>query len=192
MFRDYDKEYYFDKNNPWTKDGNVAIKEIHDVFSIHGEVLDLGFGMGRHSVEFAKLGCSVESCEVSKIGFSSLNEQKDQQNLPISLYLEDMFSFNFKKSYDIVFAHMVFQYAKDRTQFKEILSKIQIHTKVGGINYVRVPIEGMSLAFPFLLDSLDTLKSYYVGWDILFERSEKKKFEDGRKGNYILLIAKKL
>ncbi len=55
-------------------------------FRIH-KVLDLGFGIGRHTIFFAKNGFNVYGIDPSKSGYEFANKWSKQENVEFKLIL---------------------------------------------------------------------------------------------------------
>jgi hypothetical protein len=66
------------------------------------------------------------------------NDLKEKKQIS-NLYHGDMFEFEFPDIYDCVFSNMSLQYAKDQQQFSEMIYKMQSHTNIEGINYIKLP-----------------------------------------------------
>jgi 2-polyprenyl-3-methyl-5-hydroxy-6-metoxy-1,4-benzoquinol methylase len=191
MYRDYDKHYFKKINNPWNKDAKSAINEIKQVYNISGKVLDLGYGVGRHTKEFTKLNCDVTCIDISQLGFNRLSQYNKNNNLNIKIFNQDMFTFKITGKYDIIFSYMSLQYSKNKKQFSETIEKLKQKTKIGGINYIKIPTKHMTLDFPYKIKGISELKKYYKDWKILFQKEEIKLNQDKTTSSYVLLIVKK-
>lgn len=71
-------------------------------------VLDLGTGLGRHAICFAKKGLKVSAIDISEYGIKHLQSWAVNENLEIETQIGDMLSLPYDdKSFDCVFAYHV-------------------------------------------------------------------------------------
>lgn len=98
-------------------------------------VLDLGAGLGRHSILFAKLGLKVSAIDLSDYGMSNLKEWANKENLKIDIKIGDMMDLPYTdNSFDCVFAYHVISHT-DTTGAKKVISEIERVLKPGGEIY---------------------------------------------------------
>jgi hypothetical protein len=81
-----------------------------------------------------------------------------------------MFTFKITGKYNIIFSYMSLQYAKNKKQFSEIIETLKQKTKIGGINYIKIPTKQMTLDFPHKIKNITELKKYYQNCEILLEK----------------------
>ena len=88
------------------------------------KILDLGCGLGRHSLFFAENGFEVHAFDLSESGFDKFMEQIKNENLNICIKLGDMLSLPYKDSYfDCVLAYHSI-YHTDSLGIKQVISEI--------------------------------------------------------------------
>lgn len=98
-------------------------------------VLDLGAGLGRHSILFAKLGFNVSAIDLSEYGMDNLKKWASKENLKIDIKLGDMMNLPYAdNSFDCVFAYHVISHT-DTAGTKKVLSEIERILKPNGEVY---------------------------------------------------------
>ena len=182
--------FFEDINNPWSVWWEEEVKRIHDLLW-KWKVLDLGFWVWRHVKQLLDLDYDLTWVELSKIWYTRLQEELVNKKKCANLYLGDMFEFQFDKKYDCIFSNMTLQYSDSEQKFAEMIAKMKKNTNIWGINYIKLPAHWMSLWFPFKILDLGALKYYYHDWEILFDKFETQKKEDGKLGVYVTIIARK-
>ena len=71
-------------------------------------ILDLGCGLGRHAILFAKNGFKITACDLSEYGVNHLNEWADKENLKIETVVCDMLKLPFSEnSFDAIFSYFL-------------------------------------------------------------------------------------
>ena len=181
--------FFKEVNNPWNTGWEEEIQRIHQLLW-KWKIFDLGFWVGRHIKQLLDLEYDLSWIDLSKIWYLRLQNDIKQKNQFASLYHWDMFDFSFEETYDCIFSNMSLQYADSKEQFNDMILKIKKHTNIWGINYIKLPAQGMSLWFPYKILDLETLKSYYSDWEIIFDSFETHQKKDGKKGVYVTIIAK--
>jgi SAM-dependent methyltransferase len=88
-------------------------------------VLDLGSGLGRHAVCFAKHGLKVSAMDISDYGIQYLRSWAESENLNIETCVGDMLSLPYDdNSFDCVFAYHVISHS-DTAGVKKIIKEIE-------------------------------------------------------------------
>jgi ubiquinone/menaquinone biosynthesis C-methylase UbiE len=88
------------------------------------KILDLGCGLGRHSLFFAKNGFEVHAFDLSESGLGKFMEQIKNEELNICVKLGDMLSLPYKDSYfDCILAYHSI-YHTDSLGIKQVISEI--------------------------------------------------------------------
>lgn len=94
--------------------------------------LDLGCGLGRHSIYFAKNGFEVSSADLSDYAVNHLAEWAEREKLSIGIKSCDMLKLPFEDaSFDCIMAYNVI-YHTDTQGFIRTLGEIQRVLKPGG------------------------------------------------------------
>lgn len=95
-------------------------------------VLDLGCGLGRHSVLFAKYGFNVTAVDISEYAIEKLKDTAKKNNLSINSQVCDMVNLPFgENSFDCIFSYLAISHT-DTEGFKKILSKLKEILKPDG------------------------------------------------------------
>ena len=88
-------------------------------------VLDLGTGLGRHAVCFAKAGLKVSALDISEYGIQHLQAWAASENLSINTRVGDMLALPYAdKSFDCVFTYHVISHS-DTAGVKQIIKEIE-------------------------------------------------------------------
>lgn len=99
-------------------------------------LLDLGCGLGRHSIFFAKRGFSVSAFDLSLEGTQYLKSWAARENLQINVKAADMLHIPYPdNSFDCVFAFHVISHT-DTAGIRKILAEIRRSLKSGGEFYL--------------------------------------------------------
>ncbi|MBZ9623813.1 MULTISPECIES: class I SAM-dependent methyltransferase [unclassified Clostridium] len=94
--------------------------------------LDLGCGLGRHSIYFAKKGFEVNSLDLSEYGVNHLKRWAEEEQVDIAVDICDMLNLPFKNdSFDCIMAYNVI-YHTDTDGFIKSLDEIKRVLKSGG------------------------------------------------------------
>jgi len=103
------------------------------------DVLDLGCGIGRHAIAFAKAGFCVTATDASENAIAHLNESAKELNLPIRTkacyFLDDIFP---TASFDIVLSYNVI-YHGYREQFAQAIERVRALLSLEGLFFFTCP-----------------------------------------------------
>lgn len=98
----------------------------------YNSFLDLGCGLGRHSIYMASHGFDVTAIDLSEYGVSHLNEWAKKSNLDIKTGVCNMLSLPFEdNSFDCIMAYNVI-YHTDTPGFSKVFNEIKRILKPGG------------------------------------------------------------
>jgi SAM-dependent methyltransferase len=96
-------------------------------------ILDLGCGVGRHSLEFARRGHKVVGVDRTKSYLERAKASAADENLDIEFVLEDMRSFRRESSFDITLSMFTsFGYFEDPEEQMRVLRNIHFSLRPGG------------------------------------------------------------
>lgn len=97
-------------------------------------LLDLGCGVGRHAIFFARRGFTVEAFDLSEEGLAELKE--GCRGLPVNTTSGEMKNLPYEdSSFDCVLAYHVI-YHTDTAGIKQVISEIKRVLKLGGEFYI--------------------------------------------------------
>ncbi len=175
-------------------------------------VLDLGCGLGRHTIFFARRGFGVSAMDLSPVGVESTSKWALQEGLHVDVREGDMLSLPFHDaSFDCLFSYHVISHT-DTPGARKIIAEIRRVTKPGGEIYVTMcsketwsykeagyPIidentvcktDGTEVDVPHFYVDLDGLLELFSGFEIIGVRHVDDCYFDGQKRNskhYFLL-----
>lgn len=102
------------------------------------KILDLGCGIGRHSILFAQKGFVVDAFDLSESGIEELKEIIKKQKLPIKLEVGDMLSLPYKDNFfDCLLAYHVV-YHTDEKGIEKIMKEIKRVLKPQGEFFIDI------------------------------------------------------
>ncbi|MBC8061058.1 MAG: class I SAM-dependent methyltransferase [Clostridiaceae bacterium] len=121
---------------PWLKPCEdsyyMATKWLDSGFK---NVLDLGAGLGRHSIFLAKQGFKVSAIDLSDYGMNNLKQWAEKENFNIDIKVGDMVDLPYAdNSFDCVFAYHVISHT-DTLGARKVISEIERVLKKGGEIY---------------------------------------------------------
>lgn len=94
--------------------------------------LDIGCGLGRHSIYMAEKGFNITALDLSEYGVDHLKKWADEKGLNINTVVSDMLKLPFDdNSFDCIMAYNVI-YHTDGEGFKNIMKEIRRVLKPGG------------------------------------------------------------
>lgn len=112
-----EESYYFCEK--WKKQGRRS-------------VLDLGCGLGRHALLFAKSGFKVTAADISEYAVKQLREAENRENVIITSKICDMLNLPYREnSFDCIFSYLAVSHT-DTEGFHKILNKIKEILKPDG------------------------------------------------------------
>lgn len=116
-----EESYYYCEE--WKKQGKMS-------------VLDLGCGLGRHSLLFAKYGFDVTAVDISEYAVQRVKKAAEKEKLNITATVCDMANLPFKdNSFDCVFSYLAISHT-DTEGFNKILKKLAEILKPKGEIYL--------------------------------------------------------
>lgn len=166
-------------------DASKEVKMVIDKIPENCDVLDMGCGDGRHSLYLAQKGFNVDAFDISENGINKLNTLAKNNNLKINAWVEGVEDFIFKKKYDLIIAHGLFQFIKKDIRDKAI-KEMKNATNMGGYNIIAVFTDVIELPkdmSPYLIGIFKDgeIKDYYSDW--IIEDFQTYIFEDEHENN---------
>lgn len=176
-------------------------------------LLDLGCGVGRHSLLFAKRGFEVSACDLSKEGLDRLNKLSKEGGLNITTKECDMLSLPYKdKSFDCLIAYHSI-YHSDDEGIRKVINEIKRVLKAGGEAFISfntkngtsykdpenkhltegtlVKAKGHEAGIPHYFASKQDVESLLSDFKII-EFSYKEEYWDDYVGTHYFVLVKKI
>lgn len=167
-------------------------------------VLDLGAGLGRHSILFSKHGFNTSAIDLSVYAMNNLKQWSEKENLNIDIKVGDMVALPYAdNSFDSVFACHVISHT-DTAGTKKVISEIERVLKPGGEIYISMcskeAWEFKEAGFPkidenTILNTLDgpdkDVPHFYVNLDDILNLFHNFNIEKIRHTDYCYINLKK-
>jgi len=176
------------------------------------KILDLGCGIGRHSILFAKKGFDVDAFDLSESGIKELKEIIKKKKLPIKLKVGDMLSLPYKdNSFDCLLAYHVV-YHTDEQGIEKIIKEIKRVLKPQGeffldfnskmsstfkdkrnkhlTDNVLFKTEGHEIGIPHYYADKKDVDDLLKGFEILKLVHKEKSFPDNYKSAYYFVLGR--
>jgi 2-polyprenyl-3-methyl-5-hydroxy-6-metoxy-1,4-benzoquinol methylase len=176
--------------------------------SDYRSILDLGCGLGRHSIYFAKHGFDVSALDLSEEAVNHLKDWAKKEALNINIKNADMLNLPYDdNSFDCVFSYHVISHT-DTAGAKRIISEIERVLKPGGEVYLTLCSketrsfkdagypkidensivktgEGPEKGIPHFYINLDEIIKLFINFNLLRIRHTDDCFFEGKKQNSI-------
>jgi ubiquinone/menaquinone biosynthesis C-methylase UbiE len=137
MTKDYwDKKWDNRQNEPPNNFAKRAFLLVKD--KGYKTLLDVGCGIGRDSIFFAKSGFQVTSIDFSKGGIVDLKKKADNQKIKnLTVKQMDITDLKFDdKKFDVIYAHLTLHYFDDKTT-TQIFDKLYRILKPNGTIFIK-------------------------------------------------------
>jgi len=126
-------------------------------------VLDLGAGLGRHSICFAKNGLNVSAIDISEYGIKHLQAWAATENVSIETKVGDMLSLPYAdNSFDCIFAYHVISHS-DSIGIRKIIKEIERVLKPKGAVYLSFSSKGTDDFIETVRPKVDDNTMYWEG-----------------------------
>ncbi len=140
---------------------------------LHGEVLDLGCGLGNLALEAARAGCRVAALDGSSTGIARIRESAAAQGLALDAREADLAHYAIDRDYDgIVAIGLLMFFPRHRAE--ALLADILAHVRPGGVVALNTlttgtTFLGMFEAGHYHLFPVGALREAVAGWTLLDE-----------------------
>jgi tellurite methyltransferase len=143
---------------------------------VHGEVLELGCGLGNLALAAAHAGCRVSALDASPIAVADLQRRAGAPGLALRAGAAELRAYKAARQYDTVVAIGLLMFFSC-TEARAVLEQLRASVRPGGTAAVNVLIEGttfMAMFDPagYCLFGRDELAAAFEGWDVLLSRHE--------------------
>lgn len=162
---------------------------------LHGEVLELGCGLGNLALAAAQAGCRVTAMDASPIAVADLQRRAAALDLPLQATAAELRAYKAGRQYDTVVSIgllMFFPCADARAALGELRASV----RPGGTAAVNVLIEGttyMAMFDPagYCLFGREELAAAFEGWEVLLSRHEDFAAPGGTLKRFHTLVARR-
>jgi len=155
---------YQNKNTSTFGKPSKEVVELAEKLRKGSSVLDMACGEGRHGLFLAQNGFQVDAFDISENGIDKLKRIANENDIKINVWAESIEVFQFRKEYDLIISHGLFQFLKKDLREK-VIDDMKKHTKPGGYNIIAV--------FTSKLDLPEDLAPYMIG---VFQEGEVREY----------------
>ncbi|MGW8269528.1 MAG: class I SAM-dependent methyltransferase [Burkholderiales bacterium] len=143
---------------------------------LHGEVLDLGCGLGNLALAAAMRGCRVTALDASPVAIADLARRVREQGAAVEAHTAELRHYVPARTYDCVVAIglLMFFACNDA---RAVLARLRDAVRPGGIIALNVLVEGTTWLEPFgnqpyCLFSRNALSDECAGWKIVLSQHD--------------------
>jgi ubiquinone/menaquinone biosynthesis C-methylase UbiE len=174
--------------------------------------LDLGCGLGRHSIFFAENGFNVYSFDLSESGLEKFIEQTKKNKLSINIKLGDMLSLPYENNYfDCILAYHSI-YHTDSFGIKQVISEINRVLRKNGEAFLTfnsknnpsflkssnkimdkntvIKTEGNEMNIPHYYVNIEDIKKLLIDFKIITIRQIEDIWDENSSWHYFVNIKK--
>ena len=162
---------------------------------LKGRVLDFGCGMGNLAIAAAQRGCSVVALDASRAAISHLRQRAAAESLQVEAIEADLRNHEVTEDFDCVVSIGLLMFFDCPTAL-DVLLKLQVRVRDGGIAVINVLVEGTTYLDMFQPESYclfprTELERRFSNWNII--HSEFREFDapGQRIKSFVTLIAQK-
>lgn len=180
-----------------TEVGDYALNPFEQAIlpHLHGDVLDLGCGLGNLALAAAGAGCRVVALDASPTAIADLARRAATQQLPVEALTADLRHYVPGRAYDCVVSVGLLMFF-DCATARALLGRLRDAVRPGGLASVNVLIEGTTYLDMFdpggyCLFARDELTQAFRGWEVLASRYESFDAPGGTSKQFHTLVARR-
>ncbi len=162
---------------------------------VHGQVLDLGSGLGNLSLEAARRGCHVLAVDASPIAIEHVRQAAASEDLSVEAIQVDLTTWAIPAVYDTIIAIGLLMFFP-RERALSLLREIEDHVAAGGVAVLNVLTEGTTFMSMFgsanyYLFGREELRELLPAWEVLAWQRDCVPAPEGTVKEFATLIARK-
>lgn len=170
---------FFDRQfQKQVQDGSFALNPFETLAleHLHGDVLDLGAGLGNLSLEAARRGHDVVAVEMSPTAITHIREHAAREILPVEVIHANLADWEADRDFDTVVAIGLLMFFREEGAIA-MLERMRRHVRPGGRLILNVLIEGTTFLDMFEGDYYHLfrqgeLEERLADWEPLLSRQD--------------------
>ena len=164
---------------------NRAVEAMWETFDKNWAILEVGCGEGKNSIFLAEKGfADIDAFDLSMAGIDKVQIIAQSKDIRINAWVEDLTTFTFKKTYDVIISYGTFHFV-EKEKWVKFISDAKRYTNIGGLNIFQIftnTVPASEDIAPYVkgLSDEGELESLYSDWNIV--KLDAQVFEDEHPG----------
>lgn len=161
---------------------------------LHGDVLELGCGLGNLALAAAARGCRVTALDASPVAIADLARRAQMQGIEVEAHSAELRHFVPSRPYDTVVAIGLLMFFRCNDA-QALLARLRDAVKPGGVIALNTLVQGTTWLEPFgtqpyCLFAREALSEEFSGWQILFSQHQDFPAAAGTLKRFHTLVAR--
>jgi Cyclopropane fatty acid synthase and related methyltransferases len=116
---------------------NRAVESMWETFNTSWSILEAGCGEGKNPIFLAEKGFkNIDAFDISQAGIEKLKRIAQSKNLQVNAWVEDLTTYIFSKTYDLIISYGTFHFV-EKDKWHKFISDAKKNTNSGGLIYFR-------------------------------------------------------